>query len=74
MRRPAGYRLRDMTLIGKLSLAVGALALAGLILQSAVTDEGAWWGLLVVASVGVVVGFISEVRRLARQGLPFTWR
>lgn len=74
MRRPAGYRLRDMTLVGKVSLAVGALALAALVVQGAVTDEGPWWGLLVAALVGVVVGLISEVRRLARQGLPFTWR
>ena len=74
MRRPEGYRLRDMTRIGKVSVAVSGLGMAFLIIGSAFTDLGAWRWVAVPVIAGIVIGLVSEDRRLAREGLPFMWR
>ena len=74
MHRPEGYRLRDMTRVGKVSLAVAALAFAFLIIGSAVSEVGPSWWLLLVVLASMVIALASEARRLARQGLPFMWR
>lgn len=70
MRRPEGYRLRDMTRVGQISLAVAALGFVCLVVGSAVTDVGRWWLLLPAVFAGVVITLVSETRRLARQGRP----
>lgn len=72
LRKPEGYRARDMTRLGLGAVVVATVGVGALWASTLLGwAMSATWAIAALVVAGIVTGLVSERRRLGREGRPF---